>query len=132
MRKEVDSSKKDIESMRTFLVALLVFGFCVSSLSTSIAQTPVDPSRYAPCQTTLACSAGPGGGRSYGPGGGLSYGPGGGLSYGPGGGLSYGPGGGLSYGPGGGLSMDNSYKGPWSPCLTGVLGVEWNRQNNCP
>jgi hypothetical protein len=61
MRKEVDSSKKDIESMRTFLVALLVFGFCVSSLSTSIAQTPVDPSRYAPCQTTLACSAGLGG-----------------------------------------------------------------------
>ena len=118
------------------------------SWSSSIAQSPVDPSQYAPCLSPLAGSSGQGGGRSYGPRGGLSYGPGGGLSYGPGGGLSYGdggglsygdggglsygPGGGLSYGPGGGLSMDNSYKGPWSPCLTGVLGKKWNRDNGCP
>jgi hypothetical protein len=27
--------------------------------------------------------------------------------------------------------MDNSYRGPWSPCLTGVLGRDWNR-SNCP
>lgn len=107
----------------------------------------VDPSEYAPCRSTLACSIGPGGGRSIGPGGGLSIGPGGGLSVGPGGGLSVGPGGGMSVGPGGGLSVgpgggmsvgpggglssDGKYRGPWTPCLTGVLGRKWN-QENCP
>ena len=34
-------------------------------------------------------------------------------------------------GPGGGLSYDGKYRGPWSPCLTGVLGAKWNREN-CP
>lgn len=126
--------------MTNYIKNLFLPIFLFMCWSQSIAQSPVDPNQFAPCLTALACSTGPGGGRSYGPGGGLSYGPGGGLSYGPGGGLSYGPGGGLSYGPGGGLSygpggglsMDNSYKGPWSPCLTGVLGRKWNRDNGCP
>ena len=129
--------------IKIFFICILIFNWQKSS-----AQSPVDASLFAPCLTALACSSGPGGGRSYGPGGGLSYGPGGGLSYGPGGGLSYGPGGGLSYGPGGGLSYgpsgglsygpggglssDNSYRGPWSPCLTGVLGKKWNSENGCP
>lgn len=71
------------------------------------AEMPVDPSQYAPCLTPLACSAGPGGGRSIGPGGGMSI------------------------GPGGGLSFDGQYRGPWTPCLTGVLGLQWN-QEHCP
>ena len=136
-----------LNSRRLLLLKVIPVFFIASGTLCVRAQSPVDPSLYAPCKTPLACSAGQGGGRSYGPGGGLSYGPGGGLSYGPGGGLSYGPGGGLSYGPqgglsygpggglsygpGGGLSMDNSYRGPWSPCLTGVLGRDWNR-SNCP
>jgi len=76
-------------------------------------------------------SIGPGGGLSIGPGGGLSIGPGGGMSIGPGGGLSIGPGGGMSVGPGGGLSLAPGYKGPHTPCLTGVLGQEW-RDRHCP
>jgi hypothetical protein len=115
--------------------------------SMGVAQTPVSPDKYASCVSPRACSTGPGGGRSAGPGGGLSMGPGGGLSMGPGGGLSMGPAGGMSMGPGGGLSMgpggrlsmgpggglssDGKYAGPWSPCLTGVLGQQWNREN-CP
>lgn len=90
--------------------------------------------------------AGPGGGRYSGPGGGLYSGPGGGLYQGPGGGMYTGPGGGLYQGPGGGLytgpgggsyegppSADDpgAYKGPWSPCITGVLGRQWNREH-CP
>jgi hypothetical protein len=122
--------------------------FCVlASAQGAIAQTAVDPSNFAPCRTPAACSTGAGGGRSTGPGGGLSMGPGGGLSMGQGGGLSKGQGGGMSMGQGGGLSIgqggglstgqggglsyDGKYKGPWSPCLTGVLGVNWN-QDNCP
>ena len=118
------------------------------SLVTSIkAETAVDESKYAPCLTSLACSMGSGGGRSMGEGGGLSMGeggglsmgeggglsmgPGGGMSMGPGGGLSMGPGGGMSMGPGGGMSSDGQYKGPWTPCLTGVLGRQWNKEH-CP
>jgi len=89
---------------------------------------------------------GPGGGRYSGPGGGLYTGPGGGLYAGPGGGMYTGPGGGLYTGPGGGLysgpvggvyagppdqNNPNAYKGPWSPCITGVLGPEWNAEH-CP
>ena len=112
----------------------------------AVAQTAVNPSEYAECKSLAACSVGPSGGRSIGPGGGLSIGPGGRLSIGPGGGLSIGPGGGMSIGPGGGLSidlgggmsigpagglsLDGKYRGPWSPCLTGVLGKKWN-QDHC-
>ena len=79
--------------------------------------------------------AGPGGGMYAGPGGGLYRGPGGGMYAGPGGGLSTGPGGGLYTGPGGGSSRsaptDNGYKGPYGPCITGVLGQDWSKAN-CP
>ena len=89
--------------------------------------------------------AGPGGGAYSGPGGGLNGGPGGGLYGGPGGGMYSGPGGGLYSGPGGGLysgrgggiytgphsSGPGTYKGPWGPCITGLLGEKW-MQENCP
>lgn len=87
--------------------------------------------------------SGPGGGRYSGPSGGLYSGPGGGLYVGPGGGMYSGPDGGLYTGPGGGLysgpgggiyagpPSDDGYKGPWGPCITGVLGTAWKRQN-CP
>jgi hypothetical protein len=109
----------------------------LTAVNAATAQSAVSPSEYAPCLSPAACSIGPSGGRSFGPGGGLSsgpggglsFGPGGGLSFGPGGGMSFGPGGGLSFGPGGGMSSDGKYKGPWSPCLTGVLGVKWNREH---
>lgn len=93
-----------------------------------------------------ACYTGPGGGLYTGPGGGAYTGPGGGLYTGPGGGMYTGPGGGLYTGPGGGAytgpgggaysgppSPDdqNTYKGPWSPCITGVKGPDWTREN-CP
>jgi hypothetical protein len=55
-------------------------------------------------------------------------GPGGGLYTGPGGGLYSGPGGGIYEGP---PIADGGYKGPWSPCITGVNGLEWGKQN-CP
>jgi hypothetical protein len=54
-------------------------------------------------------------------------GPGGGLYTGPGGGLYAGPGGGIYRGP----PSADGYKGPWSPCITGVKGAEWSLQN-CP
>ena len=122
--------------MSKVLVGILLSMLLVTSIN---AETAVDESQYAPCLTSLACSMGSGGGRSMGPGGGLSMGPGGGLSMGPGGGMSMGPGGGLSMGegggmsmaPGGGLSSDGQYKGPWTPCLTGVLGRQWNKEH-CP
>lgn len=90
--------------------------------------------------------SGPGGGRYTGPGGGLYTGPGGGLYTGPSGGMYTGPGGGLYTGPGGGSytgpgggrytgppspDESNSYKGPWSPCITGAMGLKWSREN-CP
>ena len=82
-----------------------------------------------------ACYSGPGGGLYSGPGGGLYSGPGGGMYSGPGGGLYSGPGGGMYSGPGGGVysgpPSDDGYKGPWSPCITGVKGPEWTAQN-CP
>src|SRR5271166_3515724 len=73
---------------------------------------------------------GPGGACYTGPGGGLYTGPGGGAYTGPGGGLYTGPGGGAYSGP---PSPDdqNAYKGPWSPCITGVKGPDWTREN-CP
>ena len=130
--------------MKKILISIFL-GALITSVAN--AETPVDSSQYAPCLTALACSIGPGGGRSIGPrgglsigpggglsigpGGGLSIGPGGGMSIGPGGGLSIGPGGGMSIGPGGGLSLDGQYKGPWTPCLTGVLGSLWNKEH-CP
>ena len=138
------SFAKETEDVMRGLVTLTASLFLLTG--NALAQA-VSPSEYAPCRSALACSAGPGGGRSIGPGGGLSIGPGGGLSIGPGGGLSIGPGGGMSIGPGGGLSIgpgggmsigpggglspDGSYKGPWTPCLTGVMGVQWTREN-CP
>jgi len=82
-------------------------------------------------------NAGPGGGLYTGPGGGLYAGPGGGMYPGPGGGLSRGPGGGLYAGPGGGISTQGpargkgGYQGPWSPCITGVLGWAWTSAH-CP
>jgi len=98
-----------------------------------------------------ACYTGPGGGLYTGPGGGAYTGPGGGLYTGPGGGLYTGPGGGMYTGPGGGLytgprgglytgpgggaytgpPSSDGYKGPWSPCITGVQGPEWTNEN-CP
>jgi hypothetical protein len=87
--------------------------------------------------------AGPGGGRYSGPGGGLYSGPGGGLYEGPDGGMYSGPGGGLYEGPGGGLytgpggglydgpRTSDGYRGPWGPCITGVLGRKW-RHEHCP
>jgi hypothetical protein len=54
-------------------------------------------------------------------------GPGGGLYTGPGGGLYTGPGGGLYTGP----RQSDGYNGPWGPCITGVLGMKWMREN-CP
>jgi hypothetical protein len=124
----------------------LTFGAAV------FAQTPVldpfDPD-YAPCRGYSgpggACNAGPGGGLYSGPGGGLYTGPDGGLYTGPGGGLYTGPGGGMYTGPGGGLytgpggglysgpgggiypgsPTPDGYHGPWSPCITGVLGKRW-------
>jgi hypothetical protein len=78
--------------------------------------------------------SGPGGGLYSGPGGGLYSGPGGGMYSGPGGGLYSGPGGGMYSGPGGGIyggpPSNDGYKGPWSPCITGVLGKEW-MNNHC-
>ena len=66
--------------------------------------------------------------RGYsGPGGACYSGPDGGLYSGPGGGLYSGPGGGIYTGP----PSNNGYKGPWSPCITGVLGKKWMTQN-CP
>ena len=79
--------------------------------------------------------SGPGGGLYAGPSGGLYAGPGGGMYAGPGGGLYAGPGGGLYPGPGGGIypgpPTADGYKGPWSPCITGVKGPEWTKLN-CP
>jgi hypothetical protein len=79
--------------------------------------------------------SGPGGGLYSGPGGGLYSGPGGGMYSGPGGGLYTGPGGGLYSGPGGGIytgpPSEDGYKGPWGPCITGVKGEKWMREN-CP
>ena len=128
------------------LFILLAMGLSALLSEAALSQA-ADPADYAPCRTAAACSTGAGGGRSIGPGGGLSIGPGGGLSIGPGGGLSIGPGGGMSIGPGGGLSigprggmsigpggglsLDGQYKGPWTPCLTGVMGRKWTR-DNCP
>jgi hypothetical protein len=60
-----------------------------------------------------------------GPGGGMYSGPGGGLYTGPGGGLYIGPGGGLYTGP----RQPDGYNGPWGPCITGVLGMKWMREN---
>lgn len=78
---------------------------------------------------------GPGGGLYTGPGGGLYTGPGGGMYTGPGGGLYTGPGGGMYTGPGGGIytgpTSPDGYKGPWGPCITGVLGDEWQKKH-CP
>jgi hypothetical protein len=74
-----------------------------------------------------ACYSGPGGGLYSGPGGGAYSGPGGGLYTGPGGGMYTGPGGGRYTGP----PSDDGYKGPWSPCITGVKGPDWSAQN-CP
>ncbi len=99
-----------------------------------------------PCSTGPGggLSSGPGGGRYTGPGGGLYEGPGGGLYSGPGGGMYRGPKGGLSTAPGGGMysgpggplfggrpdpNARDAYKGPWSPCLTGVMGAEWTEKN---
>jgi hypothetical protein len=62
-----------------------------------------------------------------GPGGACYSGPGGGLYTGPGGEAYTGPGGGAYTGP----SSSDGYKGPLSPCITGVLGQQWMR-NNCP
>jgi hypothetical protein len=96
-----------------------------------------------------ACYSGPGGGLAAGPGGGAYTGPGGGLFSGPGGGLYAGPGGGMYAGPGGGLytgpgggaytgpgggayagpPTPDGYKGPWSPCITGVKDPEWTKKN---
>jgi hypothetical protein len=113
------------------------------------------PSDVAPCRGYSgpggACYSGPGGGLYSGPGGGLYSGPGGGLYSGPGGGLYSGPGGGMYSGPGGGLysgpggglysgpgggiytgpPTDDGYKGPWGPCITGVLGKKWMTEH-CP
>ena len=80
---------------------------------------------------------GPGGGLYTGPGGGLYTGPGGGMNSGRGGGLSTGPGGGLYAGPGGGQYPGppprdgRVYKGPWGPCITGILGAKWTSEH-CP
>lgn len=57
-------------------------------------------------------------------------GPGGGLYTGPGGVLYSGPGGGIYTGPPD-PNDKGSYKGPWSPCITGAEGPEWTKQN-CP
>jgi len=129
---------------RTAASILILFVLAIAA--TAHAQM-VSPDQYAPCRSPLACSTTEGGGRAQGAGGGLSTaaggglsssaggglstGPGGGMSSGPGGGLYAGPGGGMSSGPGGGLASDGRYKGPWSPCLTGVLGADWNRLH-CP
>ena len=58
---------------------------------------------------------------------GMYAGPDGGLYAGPGGGLYAGPGGGIYEGP----PSNDGYKGPWSPCITGVKGDDWTAQN-CP
>lgn len=42
-------------------------------------------------------------------------------------GVDPGPGGGIYDGP----PTPDGYKGPWSPCITGVLGDKWTREN-CP
>ncbi len=85
---------------------------------------------FSPSIAAAQCRgySGPGGACYSGPGGGLSSGPGGGLYAGPGGGMYSGPGGGIYTGPPGG---EGAYKGPWSPCITGVKGPEWRREN-CP
>lgn len=81
--------------------------------------------------------SGPGGGQYSGPGGGLYSGPGGGMYSGSGGGNYTGPGGGLYTGPGGGAysgspsSPNNSYHGPYGPCITGQADHEW-LVKNCP
>jgi hypothetical protein len=134
----------------------LILLFALSASTAVLAQTPVlDPSNpdYAPCQGYSgpggACYSGPRGGLYSGPGGGLNTGPGGGLYTGPGGGLYTGPGGGMYSGPGGGLyagpggglysgpgggkysgpPTEDGYHGPWSPCITGVLGKRWMAEN---
>jgi hypothetical protein len=122
------------------IVCLFVLPHCIRAQSS-------DASDKAPCRGYAgpggACYAGPGGGLYAGPGGGLYAGPGGGLYAGPGGGMYSGPGGGLYAGPGGGLyagpgggiypgpPSEDGYKGPWSPCITGVLGKRWMKEH-CP
>ena len=129
-------------------------GLTVLALTAAQAQVS-DPNDFAPCRGYSGphgpCYSGPGGGLYSGPGGGLYSGPGGGLYAGPGGGLYAGPGGGMYAGPGGGLyagpgggmyagpggglyggpPQEGGYHGPWSPCITGVLGKKWMREN-CP
>lgn len=38
-----------------------------------------------------------------------------------------GPGGGIYSGP----PTEDGYKGPWSPCITGIKGKKWMKEN-CP
>jgi hypothetical protein len=139
--------------MRLLAAAALVCG--VAASSTVGWSDESDPSDVVECRGYSgpggACYSGPGGGlysgpgggRYSGPGGGLYDGPGGGLYSGPGGGMYSGPGGGLYTGPGGGLysgpgggiysgpPTDDGYKGPWGPCITGVLGKKWMKEH-CP
>jgi hypothetical protein len=140
--------------MRSFMIfAMVCVGVAVNS--TTALSGEADPSDVAECRgysgSGGACYSGPGGGlysgpgggRYSGPGGGLYSGPGGGLYSGPGGGMYSGPGGGLYAGPGGGLysgpggglylgpPTENGYKGPWGPCITGVLGKHWMAEH-CP
>ena len=131
-----------LKSLLLFVATAFYINSCYSQSSDS-----------APCRGYSgpggACYSGPGGGLYSGPGGGMYSGPGGGLYSGPGGGLYSGPGGGMYSGPGGGLytgpgggaytgpgggaysgpPSSNGYKGPWSPCITGILGKKWMSQN---
>jgi len=124
-------------TIRTILTASVISLGLVSHRANS--QSVLPPDQWAPCLGSTRpggpCSADSGGGLYAGPGGGLYEGPGGGLYEGPGGGLYQGPGGGAYNGPGGGLYLgpasEDGYKGPWSPCFTGVFGAEW-RHENCP
>lgn len=145
---------------RSKIVGCVVLGILCALSGIATAQTLVTSSadpNYAPCRGNGGpggpCYGGPGGGLYGGPGGGLYSGPGGGLYGGPGGGLYGGPGGGMYGGPGGGtyggpggglyggpgggiyggppLSDGTGYRGPWGPCITGVLGRQW-MQEHCP
>jgi len=132
------------------LVALMMTGVVrVASAQVDGSSQPAPCRGYSgpggPCYSGPGggLNSGPGGGRYSGPGGGLYAGPGGGLYKGPGGGMYAGPGGGLYTGPGGGMytgpggglysgpPSDDGYKGPWGPCITGVLGSAWMVEN-CP
>jgi len=125
--------------VRTLLLTIAIFGSSSASYAECHGYAGVGGACYTGPGGGLSdapgggASAAPGGGLFAGPGGGLYTGPGGGMYRGAGGGLFTGPGGGAYTGPGGGAyaggPTPDGYKGPWSPCVTGVKDADWTKAN---